>query len=83
MPWAVRTMPVPVATAAGLHLVDAEHLERGARADDVDDGVDAADLVEVDLVGRAPVEAALDLGQRGEGGLRRGRGPGRAGGPPR
>ncbi|MEJ7583893.1 MAG: hypothetical protein WKF43_07345 [Acidimicrobiales bacterium] len=34
-----------------MHLVDAEHLEGGAGADDVDDGVDAADLVEVDLLG--------------------------------
>jgi hypothetical protein len=58
---------------AGLHLVDAEHLQRGGRADDVDDGVEAAHLVEVDLLGRTAVQPALDLGQRGEGG----EGPGR------
>lgn len=28
----------------------------------LDDGIDAADLVEVDLLGRAAVEVALDLG---------------------
>ena len=55
------------------HLVDAEHLEGGAGADDVDDGVEPADLVEVDLLRRATVEAALGVGQRREGGQRAGR----------
>ena len=48
------------------HLVDAERLQGGAGADDVDDGVDAADLVEVDRGGRPAVEAALGLGQEEE-----------------
>ena len=50
----------------GVERVDLEHLEGGARADDVDDGVEATDLVEVDLLRRTPVEAALGLGQRAE-----------------
>ena len=45
-----------------------EQLEGGARPDDVDDGVEGADLVEVDRVGRHAVEAALRLGECGEDG---------------
>ena len=66
-------MPMPVRHRAERDLVDVEHLERGARADHVDDGVDAADLVEVDLLGRAAVQPALGLGERVE----RRRAPGR------
>ena len=51
-----------------VHDVDVEHLERGAGADDIDDGVEAADLVEVDLLGRPAVEAPLGLGEGGEDG---------------
>ena len=64
MPWAARTMPVPVATALDPDLVDAQHLEGGRRAHHVDDGVVPAHLVEVDLVDRPAVEAGLDLGER-------------------
>ena len=42
-----------------MHLVDVEHLERRAGADDVDDGVEPADLVEVDLLGRPAVQASF------------------------
>ena len=45
----------------GAHLVDPEHLECGRRPDDVDDGVVPADLVEVDLVDRPPVQRRLDV----------------------
>src|SRR5690606_786051 len=48
------------------HLVDAEHLECRAGADDVDDRVDRAHLVEVDLLAGLAVEPALGLGERGE-----------------
>ena len=65
-PCALRTMPVPVATAEARHLVDAEHLERGGRPDDVDDGVVPTDLVEVHLVDGAAVQGGLDRGQRAE-----------------
>ena len=51
-----------------VHDVDVEHLERRAGADDIDDGVEAADLVEVDLLGRPAVEASLGLGEGGEDG---------------
>ena len=61
-------MPWPVATALDRTSVDVEHLEGGAGADDVDDGVERADLVEVDLAGRSAVELPLDLGQRPEDG---------------
>jgi hypothetical protein len=47
---------------AGVHLVDTQHLERSARADDVDDRVEPADLAEVHLRRWPPVQAALDLG---------------------
>jgi hypothetical protein len=49
-------------------LLHVEQLERHAGAHDVDDGVDAAHLVEVHLLGRAPVEAALGDGERREDG---------------
>ena len=61
---------VPVATGDALHLVDAEHLERGGRPHDVDDGVVPADLVEVHLVDGPPVQRGLDRGQRAEHGQR-------------
>src|SRR5205823_9891084 len=48
--------------------VDRQHLEGGAGADDVDDGVDGTHLVEVDLAGVAAVQPALHVGQGGEGG---------------
>ncbi len=51
---------------ARLHFVDVEQLECRARADDVDDRVEAADLVEVDLLGRTAVEMAFGLGERVE-----------------
>ena len=61
-------MPEPGGHRAGPHLVDAQDLEGGRRPHHVDDGVVAADLVEVDLVDRAAVEPSLHLGQRREGG---------------
>ncbi len=48
---------------ARTHIVDAEQLKRRARADDVDDRVNASHLMEVHLLGRAAVHAALDLGE--------------------
>ena len=39
---------------------------RAADADDVDDGVDRADLVQLDVVGRDTVDGALGLGELGE-----------------
>ena len=47
----------------GAHLVDAEHLERSGRPDDVDDGVVPADLVEVHLVDRPTMQGGFDRGQ--------------------
>ena len=46
------------------HGVDAERLERGAHAHDVHDGVERTDLVEVNLVGRNPVNQAFGDCQR-------------------
>ena len=46
--------------------VDAEQLERRAGADHVDDGVEPADLVEVDVLGSLAVQGALDFGQADE-----------------
>ena len=52
----------------GVNLVNVEHFERGTRADDVDDRIDASDLVEVHLRRWPPVQPPFDLGQRVEGG---------------
>ena len=68
MPCAVLTMPSPVATGLARISSIAEYLERRRRSDHVDDGVVAADLMEVDLVHRPAVQSGLDLGKRGEGG---------------
>ena len=66
----------------GADLVDAEHLERGSRPDDVDDRIVPADLVEVDLVDGTPVQGGFHRGQLVEDGLRAGRHPRRAARPP-
>ncbi len=54
----------------GEHAGDAELLEQQAAADHVGDGVERADLVELDLVGRNSVHRALGLGQDAEDALR-------------
>ena len=63
--------PYAVGHGARMHFVDAEELERCARADDVDDRVEAADLVEVHLLGGTAVEMAFGLRERIEGSERR------------
>ena len=45
-------MPLPSGSGADVDRRDAERVDADRRADDVDDRVDAADLVEVDVVGR-------------------------------
>ena len=45
------------------HLVDTQHLERGTGTHHIDDGIDPAHLVEVDLIGRSAVEATLGGGE--------------------
>jgi len=45
-----------------VQLVDAQQRQSGHGPDDVDDRVDGADFVQLDLVGRHAVDAALDLG---------------------
>ena len=54
---------------AGRDVVDVEHLERGTRADDVDDGVEATDLVEVHLARGLAVQPPLGFGEHPEDGL--------------
>ncbi len=58
--------PRPDGDRSGDHLVDRQRLEGGGDADDVDDGVDGADLVELDIVGIDAVDRALGLGERVE-----------------
>ena len=58
---------------AGPHLVHPQHLEGGARAHHVHDGVDAAHLVEVHLGHGPAVQAPLHLGQGVEHGQARSR----------
>ena len=50
----------------GDHALDAELLEQHERPADVDERVERAELVEVDVVGRHAVDPALDLGQSPE-----------------
>ena len=46
----------------GVDLVDAEQGKPGDRADDIDQGVGGADLVQVDLVDRGAVDLRLGRG---------------------
>ena len=50
------------------HALDAEQPQPDDRARDVDDRIDRADLVEVDLLDRAAVDAGLGLAEALEGG---------------
>ena len=82
--WAARRGrpgPCPRPTVTGLVRTSStsEQLERGARPDDVDDGVERADLVEVDLVGAATPWSRPSPRPGGRRRRGRGRGPGRAG----
>ena len=69
-PCAACTRPRPSGSGADVHGVDAEVREAERRADDVDDGVERADLVELDLLGRDAVHAPLGLGEAREDGER-------------
>ena len=60
----------PLGDGTGVDLVDVERFEGGAHADDVDDGVDRTDLVELDVVGLDAVQLALDGGESSEDGQR-------------
>ena len=61
-------------------LVDTEHLERGRRPDDIDDGIVSTDLVKVHLVDRTAVQRRLHRRQHPEDGLSPLRHPRRQGG---
>ena len=50
--------------------IDVEYLKSGARADDVDDGIDRADFVEFDIEHRHAMHCAFDRGERIECGER-------------
>ena len=69
-PWAASTVPSP--TVIELHTMrsTSSDSKRRARADDVDDGVDGADLVELDVVGGHAVHLAFDIGEHRERSLR-------------
>ena len=61
-------MRAPHRTGAGRHGgraddVDPQDLEGARRPDDVDDGVVSADLVEVHLIDRLPVQGCFDGGE--------------------
>ena len=64
-PWSERTQPDPTATGCEAICSTPSASKPGAGADDVDDGVDRADLMEVHVLDRLAV--GLRLG-RGEGG---------------
>ena len=65
-PCDVSTVPEPTATGVASSEVDAERVQPGARADDVDDRVDRADLVEVHVVDGRPVHGGLGVGESAE-----------------
>ena len=52
-----------------LYFVDVENLEGGTRAHDVDDGIEATHLMEMDLGHRCLMQVRLGFGQGGEHGL--------------
>ena len=49
--------------------LDAQRFQRGAAGDDVDDGVDRPDLVELDVVGGRAMHRSFDVGEQSEGAL--------------
>ena len=55
--------PASLAKEGNHDLVDVERIETHGRRDDVDDGIDGAHLVEVDLLRRGAVRLGLRLGQ--------------------
>ena len=63
-PWAARTHPLPRPTGRLQIAVDAQALEPFDRADDVDERVHRADLVQRHLLRRHAVHAALRLAQQ-------------------
>ena len=65
-PWAAITEPRPGGIGAGLEPVDAQQVEPDGGADDVDDRIDRADLVEVDLLHVHAVRVGLGLAELGE-----------------
>ena len=50
-------------------VLDIQRLQRGARADDVDDGIDRPDLMELDFAGGHAVHCSFHLGEQAEGSL--------------
>ena len=68
-PCAAITVPSPTVIELQTMRSTLERLQRRAGADDVDDGVDRSDLVELDVVGGHAVHLSLDLGKHAEGSL--------------
>ena len=62
-PCSVFTVPLPTLSGEQTDRVDAQQVERDARADDVGDGIDRADFVEVDLLDGDLVDGRLRLAQ--------------------
>ncbi len=58
-----RAKPGPEPRRTAVDPFDCQQSEADAGAADVDDGVDAADLVEVDVAGRRAVDLCLGLGE--------------------
>ena len=63
--------PVPQAERSTVDRVDAEQIEADRRAYDVDDRIDRADFVKMDIVGRRAMDRRLGFGQSTEDAQRR------------
>ena len=53
----------PYRDGAAHDSIDAEYLKSGARSDDVDDGIDRANFVELDIKHRHAMHCAFDRGE--------------------
>ena len=58
-PWAIFAVPPPTLSGEQANLLDAECVEADAGADDVDDGVDGADFVEMNFFERYVVDVCF------------------------
>ena len=64
MPCCERAKPLPIGSGETSNSPSSKLLERPGRADDVDDRIDRADLMEMDMLGRRVMDFGFGVGQR-------------------